>query len=247
MKSFLKKIIPESLRMTRQRLLGNILDKEYMSLTLKETFERIYENEIWGRSDDSSDLFCSGEGSHNFNVTSVYFAAIENFLNSFEKKIDVVDLGCGDFSVGSKIRHLCNQYVACDITEPLIKRNKIKYKDINVDFRLMDITEDELPHGDVVFIRQVLQHLSNKQIIKVVKKLQREFEYIVVTEHLPIAKHFTPNLDKPAGPNIRLGLGENGSGIILTERPFKLKVKEERVLCEVNSSGGIIRTYLYVV
>lgn len=245
MRSIIKKFVPEFLLKTRRRILVNLPDKEYKNLPLTETFKTVYEMQIWGKSDDPSELFCSGEGSHNPEVVSVYCNAVINLLNSFDRKLDIVDLGCGDFNIGSRIRPSCNNYIACDVVEQLIERNKQKFNDIGVDFRVLDITNDKLPFGDIVFIRQVLQHLSNKQIFKVVQKLQGKYEYLVLTEHLPIAEHFTPNLDKPAGPNIRLGLSENGSGIVLTKRPFNLKVKDEKILCEVSSDGGIIRTILY--
>ena len=38
-------------------------------------------------------------------------------------------------------------------------------EDLDVDFRVLDITSDEIPPGDVCFVRQVLQHLSNQSII----------------------------------------------------------------------------------
>ena len=40
----------------------------------------------------------------------------------------VVDLGCGDFTVGSKIRPLCGAYVACDVAAPVIAWNQANGK-----------------------------------------------------------------------------------------------------------------------
>jgi hypothetical protein len=76
-----------------------------------------------------------------------------------------VDLGCGDFNVGSQLRPYCSEYVACDIVQSLIERNKLKFADRGVEFRALDMASDPLPAGDVVFIRQVLQHMSNAQIL----------------------------------------------------------------------------------
>jgi hypothetical protein len=144
----------------------------------------------------------------------------------FDNRPNVVDLGCGDFHIGAQIRGLCGAYAACDI----------------VDFSVIDLTTDILPGGDIVFIRQVLQHLSNDQIIKALPRIASTYKYLILTEHLPAAKTFIANLDKPTGPDNRLG---QNSGIVLTKPPFNLAVKEEKVICETMEGGGVIRTWLY--
>jgi hypothetical protein len=97
-----------------------------------------------------------------------------------------------------------------------------------------------LPEGDVVTIRQVLQHLSNADIAQVVAKLA-QYEYAIITDHQP-AGAFTPNVDIPSGRYIRVGIG---SALNLAEEPFRLSFLEERQLCVVPSSDGVIRTTLY--
>ena len=114
--------------------------------------------------------FYSGPGSHFPELVDNYISGVKKFLTSLPKKPNVVDLGCGDFSIGSKIRKLCDNYIAVDIFDELINFNKKKYADLNVDFRILDITCDELPSGDICFIRQVLQHLSNESIIMLLKQ-----------------------------------------------------------------------------
>ena len=188
-----------------------------------------------------------GSGSHSPCITSTYISAIEIFLSSFDRKLDAVDLGCGDFTIGSKVRSFCGNYIACDVVEPLILRNKEKYKDVDVKFLNIDITTDDLPAGDVVFIRQVLQHLSNRQILSVIPKIQYKYKYLVLTEHLPLSNDFICNLDKSVGPHTRLVVGQNGSGVIITEAPFFLKIISSVVLCEVEEYGGLIRTNLYIL
>ena len=216
--------------------------KQYEDLSTQDAFTKIYAENAWGKSDDQGGKFHSGSGSHNEHIVNAYIKTIIKFLSSFENKPDVVDLGCGDFHIGSQIRHLCNNYIACDIVEPLIKFNKEKYQDLNVDFRVLDLTKDALPGGDIVFIRQVLQHLSNDLISNALPEITSKFKYLVLTEHIPAGNSFTHNLDKPVGPGIRLS---SGSGIVLTSAPFNLKPKYEHCLCEVNEYGGVIKTMLY--
>jgi SAM-dependent methyltransferase len=216
--------------------------KNFENLSTREVFTKIYEESIWGKSPDANQRYFSGWGSHDPAIVGVYVKAVETFLSSLGKKPNVVDLGCGDFVVGSKFRNLCDRYVACDIVESVIQFNREKYKGLDVDFRVLDLTSEPLPEGDVVFLRQVLQHLPNSVIAKAIPEIEAKYKYLVLTEHLPDTDNFAANVDHPAGPDVRSVLG---SGLILTLPPFNLRVKEERVLCEVPDPSGVIRTNLY--
>lgn len=242
-----KKILPPWFSSLRQKYRIERHRKKhqtYENLSAQQVFTKIYEEGAWGKSTDPAQKFFSGSGSHDNAVIDPYIEAIQNVLSSFPKKPDVVDLGCGDFYVGSRVRSLCEKYTACDIVEPLIDFNREKYKDLNVDFGCLDLTKDELPVGDIVFIRQVLQHLSNEQIIRVLPQLISKYKYLVLSEHLPLQNSFKHNLEKPAGPGIRVAFD---SGVVLTSPPFNLKVKHDTCICEVAQGRGIIRTNLYTI
>jgi hypothetical protein len=245
LKKIIKVLIPNpALQIIRKYLAEKTLEQKYKGMTTQEVFTKIYEENAWGKSGDPSQKFCSGTGSHDKVIVSEYIKSIQSFLGSFDEKPNVVDLGCGDFFIGSNIRSLCNNYTACDIVPNLISFNKEKYKELNIDFQVLDLTEDELPKGDIVFIRQVLQHLSNRHIKNAIPRISANYKFLVLTEHLPKHNDFEPNLDKPAGPDIRLSIG---SGLVLTKSPFNLSVVDERVLCEVPQFGGIIRTTIYTL
>ncbi len=106
----------------------------------------------------------------------------------------------------------------------------------------MDITEDELPKGDCIILRQVLQHLSNSEIQKIIKKLS-PYKYVILSEHIPTG-NFIPNKDIIAGQGIRL---KQNSGVKLLEPPFNLKVIEEKAFETVvlENNKGQIATMLY--
>ena len=248
-KASLKKVIPDFILALwwwhLERRLKNELSR---SADAKDTFTRIYDDEHWGRSGQHGDKYYSGSGSHSREIVDSYVSAVNGFLSSLDKKLDAVDLGCGDFAVGSQIRPFCNKYVAADVVEGLINRNKERYANDSVEFCVLDITKDDLPNGDVVFLRQVLQHLSNSDIEKVVAKLSAKYRFLILTEHLPFSNKFEPNLDKARGPDIRLYIRGKQSGVVLTAPPFNLVVKRTRVLCEVldNFMGrkGILKSYI---
>lgn len=207
----------------------------------EEIFTSIYVNERWGRSPDPQQKFYSGIGSHGPDRVEPYVTAVGSFLSSLPKKPNVVDLGCGDFAIGSKIRPFCDRYIACDVVKPLIEWNREKYRDTNTDFRALDITKDTIPSGDIVFLRQVLMHLSNECILGVLPSIASQFTYLVLTENLPWEEPFPHNVDKITDTEIRI---VQNSGVILTSPPFNLKVMENTVLCEIRELGRM-RTNLY--
>ena len=241
-KTAIKKILPNSLLITIHNIRQQIESSKPKYISTQEVFENIYETSAWGRSTNHLQPFYSGSGSHDIEIVLPYLKAVEDFLLAFEKKPNVVDLGCGDFSIGSKLRHLCNDYIACDIVPPLIEFNKEKFAESGVDFRVLDLTKDELPSADIVFIRQVFQHLSNKQIIKALPQLCTKFRYIVFTDHLPDTSDFQHNLDIPPGQHSRL---QFKSGVVLTSSPFNIKPKNQKKICEVPEHEGLIVTIIY--
>jgi len=214
--------------------------------TNEQIFTDIYKQKLWGT--DKGAQFYSGEGSHSSMVTSVYVQAITNFITllSTSNKPTAVDLGCGDFFIGSNIHHLFSNYIACDVVSDLINHHKKKFHHLNVDFRQLDIAKDDLPQAEVGFVRQVLQHLSNEDVRAFTHKAERSFKYLVCTEHVPTNVDFVSNIDKPSNYNIRLELN---SGIDLTKPPFNLHVKKQEILCAVPgvpaTCGGIIITKAY--
>lgn len=211
-------------------------------MSTQQVFTKIYEEGIWGTSTDTDQPYYSGSGSHDADITETYVGHVSSFLKKFAEKPNVVDLGCGDFSVGSQLRNFCDRYVACDIVPPLIAHNRRRFSNLNVDFRVVDLTCDELPEGDVVFIRQVLQHLPNAEILQALPRIVARYRFIVLTEHVPDRPDFMANIDKPAGPDIRL---ERSSGLVLTHPPFSLAPLEISKLCEISEFGGLVQTLVY--
>jgi SAM-dependent methyltransferase len=205
----------------------------------KATMEQIYEKNLWGGNPSD---FYSGEGSHLPEIINPYIAAVSLFLTSFDSPLTVCDLGCGDFNVGKELVKFTKKYIAVDIVEALIAYNKKKFRDKNLEFLCLDIAEHDLPKGDCVLLRQVLQHLSNAEVQKIARKLVG-FKYIIVTEHIPTAD-FIPNEDLVSGQGIRL---KKQSGINLVTPPFNMKIKEEKqiVLLILGAGRGRLLTTLY--
>ena len=203
----------------------------------KAIMNQIYEQHLWGGKNYD---FYSGEGSHNSNIISPYIKAITSFFNSQDNALTVCDLGCGDFNIGKHLFKYTKKYIAIDIVDDLINRNKTKFIEDHLEFHCLDIAKDKLPNADCVILRQVLQHLSNSEIESIVKKL-KDFKLIILTEHLP-TEIFTPNLDIISGQGNRL---KHNSGVNLLDAPFNLKVVNQTVLNTIvldNNKGEIVTT-----
>lgn len=72
--------------------------------------------------------------------------------------------------------------LAADVATNVLEENKTVFADTDVTFLSINITEDPIPAADVIFVRQVLQHLSNAQTLKFVEQIKGKFNYVVLTE-----------------------------------------------------------------
>ncbi len=235
-RSIAKRFAPISVLRMHKQLKWAIIRKQYGELSVTEAFQRTYNRKLWGNIEGEE--FFSGGGSLETFVT-VY----NNWLSKFiiDKKINtVIDLGCGDFRVG---RQICSavpvSYVGIDIVPDLITYNQTRFGDENIGFICTNIIEDEIPGGDLCLIRQVLQHLSNTQISRVLANCAH-FPYLVVTEDVYNGPGMRPNLDIKHGPDNRLF---RNSGVFLDRPPFNMQVLDVlEIPCPETSS--IIRTCL---
>lgn len=210
----------------------------YRNMKLQDVFEEIYGKRMWGGNNHSGS-FNSGSGSDG-TASRPYVEAISRYIQ--ENGIQhVVDLGCGDFRVGSAIVAATDvRYKGVDITRSLIAHLNANVARPGVEFQCLNIVDDPLPEGDLYLIRQVLQHLSNRQIAAILEKLRGTDA--IVTEHVPTDPCVVWNKDKSAGPDIRL---YRKSGVFLEHPPFCLSLEP---LLEVpqpfNGVDAVLRTSL---
>jgi SAM-dependent methyltransferase len=179
-------------------------------------FSDIYARNLW--DDARGQNFTSGSGS-GVDYTSHYCERIDSFIRKHRVRT-VVDIGCGDFRVGSRIARPEISYTGVDIVPSLIAYNERTFGADHIGFQCADLTNGVLPDGDLCLIRQVLQHLSNQEILMALERCAK-YRYVIVTEHVPNGRRIKPNLDKPHGPDIRLC---RNSGIFLDQPPFDQKI-----------------------
>jgi SAM-dependent methyltransferase len=243
-RSLVGKLLPRRLlgrlRQLRERRLNRYRSAE-------EVFTRIYATNAWGGARGE---FCSGSGSADAQMLAAYVDAIAaSAASEGFRGLRFVDLGCGDFRAGKHLLPLCSRYVGVDVVAPLVERNEREFGDATTRFVHLDIVADPLPDGDVCFVRHVLQHLSNAQILAILPKLAR-YRWVFVTEHHPAdGRAVEPNRDMVHGGYVRVW---DGSGVYLAEPPFALPAHRLTQVMEIPGSflpdgvdPGIIRTFLY--
>ena len=181
-------------------------------LDRKDVFRGIYKKKDWGKN--AGDFF-SGTGSVGEHVEP-YVELVSNFIvrNDIKK---IVDLGCGDFRVGRKIDLHGAKYIGCDVVEDVVRYNTENFSSENISFLCTDIVSDELEDGDLCLIRQVLQHLSNRDISDVLKKLEK-YKYVLSTDTARYGQE-KENIDICSFGGTRIELG---GGLLLDCPPFNL-------------------------
>ena len=133
-----------------------------------------------------------------------------DIVASFITKLDVrtiSDIGCGDFNVSSALLDRVNigRYTGYDVSDYVIQENKI-FESESIKFKKLDITREPQECSDLVIVREVFQHLSNKDIkLSLQNIIKSGSKNIIVGLHQP-GKYLFKNLDMSTGEYTRLAL-----------------------------------------
>jgi SAM-dependent methyltransferase len=237
-KSNLKSIVPPSIRhmIAEIRLRRDMRRAEGKARSA--VFSEIYERNLWGGDPGT---FSSGSGSKD-DVIGPYIDAVTSLMRA-ERVDRVVDLGCGDFRVGRHLVSPAVSYVGCDVFPGIVDRNNAAYSADNVEFRVVDIVTDSLPDGDLCVIRQVFQHLSNDDIMLVLRKTV-QYPLVLITDEQVHGDDAATNPDIAAFHGTRRLFG---GGLRLERAPFNQKIE---VVLDHSSGlnyGSATATYLRTV
>ncbi len=202
-----------------------------------DIFTEVYEKHRWGRG--TGDYF-SGPGSYP-EFAEPYCELIRSFIDDrFAGRARIVDLGCGDFRIGRCLVGYLPEchYLGIDVVPSMIADNQARHAGERVRFECLDIVEDELPSGDVALLRQVLQHLSNAQVAKVLHKLER-YPVTFITEHYP-KDVVVANVDKVPGHRSRR---RHRSAVCLDKPPFNVTGIELVLVTPYHYPGEELRVF----
>jgi len=162
-----------------------------LQLTPKsKRFHRIYRSRYWGQNSES----ISGCGS-TLEATRNVREQLPALLSRLDCQA-LLDLGCGDFNWMKNVRLEC-KYIGADIVDSIIQSNNDHYACAHRTFLNLDATRSTLPDGvDVVLCREVLFHLSNQDIFRVLKNVKDSTATYFISTNIDIESE---NLDTFTG------------------------------------------------
>jgi hypothetical protein len=206
-------------------------------------FNRIYKKRLWGVGSDPSVPFYSGVGSYDPSVRD-YVDLIRAVIKKYNIQ-SVVEIGCGDFAVASQYVDVCRTYTGIDVVKSLVEHNSRIFGSEKIRFIWSDASKHKIESSDLCIIRQVLQHLTNKDIENIFKNISSKF--LLITEHLPsVANTKSYNLDKKSGAGIRVPMG---SGVFIDKPPFNLNAEvlmERNVVSDIHAADERLVTWLVI-
>src|SRR5271165_4045723 len=164
LKRTIKQLLPESMtRMIGARLVEH-RERRLSQLTIQDAFDEVYKKGMWKQGESTSGLGSEGVLADKYVQFILDYAKVNDIRS-------VIDAGCGDFSVGSRLAPAFEKYTALDVAPSIIEINKKRFADLTakgkVTFGVADLTATTLPPTDLILIRQVLQHLTNAQIERI--------------------------------------------------------------------------------
>ncbi len=112
----------------------------------------------------------SGPGSTP-EFTYEYRRFLEDFMMRHEVQ-SVVDYGCGDWQWSKLVDWGTRKYYGFDIVPNLVDRLRRDHGSDTRTFNLID-KDTEIPFVDLILCKDVLQHLSNEEVVKLVEKLSK--------------------------------------------------------------------------
>jgi len=146
---------------------------------MKQIFEKIYLQSEWKNSFGTN----SGPGSA-LECSKSYLDFLQIFVKD-NKIQSILDLGCGDFNLMRHFNFKDIKYFGVDIVSFIINHNIKTYSNNNIKFLQSNIIDFKLyEQFDLIIIKDVLQHLSNVNILKILNNIKNTKKIILVNDYL---------------------------------------------------------------
>ena len=178
-------------------------------MTNSNIFDEIYKRGSW-----KSGTSLSGPGSEPENALS-YVAFVDDIIQIYGINA-ILDIGHGDWKMWPKAFFDNKNYVGIDVVQTLNESMRNNYQRDNIRFLLLDAVADELPKSEIVLIKDVLMHLSNKDIDAILTKLTGYRLSIICTD---VLRKLTL-IDMLFLLRRNLSLGARASSLLRGENPF---------------------------
>jgi len=159
---------------------------------LKDSFTDIYKTNSWGSPESIPNrlnkIFYSGGGTDPENdKDNKYINLVQSYVDREDVKT-VVEIGCGDWEVSSKINWSTVDYTGYDVVDDLIKYNNQNYSKSNIRFICdTDVMSQNNLEADLIIIKDVIQHLPPKFCSDFVRTIPTKFKYNIITNDFSLS------------------------------------------------------------
>ena len=157
---------------------------------LEEIFSNIYKIGTW----DESGFSLSGS---QIKIARPYVNFLQNFMNEHEIKT-VVDVGCGDWAFSRYIDWSGIDYLGIDVVKEVIVRNQTLFARPSIAFVHGNALTMDLPEADLLICKDVFQHLSNSDIMQLLKQFYK-FKHCLITDFVDSNTLSSDNRDIVSG------------------------------------------------
>jgi hypothetical protein len=174
--------------------------------TNQEIFDKIYKRHRW--------IWGSGTGSIPF-LNKPFIDFVNNFLEIHPEIKVVIDIGCGDHQIGKCLKLEHKKYIGCDVAGVVLEKTRKKFSSTNKEFFRLDAVAEKLPPGDLIIVKDVLQHLQNQDVSCILSKLSH-YHFVIVQNDMYSKNSFLRK--RRENKDIRSG---KVRPLDITKEPFK--------------------------
>lgn len=153
-------------------------------------FASIYERGVWG----------GGSGAGSDIERTVMYAGLVQHLIATRAVRRVVDLGCGDWRFSRHLDLTGVDYLGIDVVPAVIAANNAQYAKSGIRFEVADAASFALPDCDLVLCKDVLQHLSNQNVLKVCGRRARGTRWLITNDFHPTNEDCENGDTRPLNP-----------------------------------------------
>lgn len=139
----------------------------------------------------------SGSGS-TLKQTKIIRDEIPKILKQLNIS-SILDIPCGDFNWMRLIDLSDLTYIGIDIVRPLIEQNNRLYSNSKRKFLHLDVIKNNLPSCDLIICRDLLVHLSTKDIFSALRNFKKSGAKYLLTTTFTGSHRLTQNKEIESG------------------------------------------------
>ena len=155
-----------------------------MSTSLNSVFADIYAKNLWGHGNSASrknKKFYSGGGSELENDRDAgYVKLVQSYVDRPDVNT-VVEIGCGDWEIGTRINWGKVHYTGYDVVEEVVRYNQDNFSSANVMFACANLIPTDDVQADLLIVKDVFQHLPPSYCARFVRRIPLNFKYNLIT------------------------------------------------------------------